>query len=121
MNTFLIAVSSVVISVAAQFCLKAGMMQPGVKAALAQPMQWRTLWEVGANGFVLAGFGLYGIGALVWLAVLARWEVSKAYPIVGLGFVFAVAGGALMGESVTTQRFGGVALICAGVWLVGRS
>lgn len=121
MNTFLIALSSVVISVAAQFCLKAGLMQPAVKASLAQPLQWRMLVDLGGNGFILAGFGLYGVGAAIWLAVLSRWDVSKAYPMVGLGFVLAVAGGMLMGESVTAQRFGGVVLICAGVWLVGRS
>jgi multidrug transporter EmrE-like cation transporter len=41
--------------------------------------------------------------------------------LVGLGFVFTVAIGFLVGEQVTIPRVIGVALICAGVFLVGRS
>lgn len=47
--------------------------------------------------------------------------MSKAYPLVGLGFVFTVLVGYLLGEQVTLPRVIGVALICAGVFLVGRS
>ena len=74
------------------------------------------------NGQVCPG----GIRAL-WsgcsglLGVLSKWDVSKAYPLIGLGFVFTVAMGYLLGEEVTLTRVLGVALICAGVVLVGRS
>ena len=69
---------------------------------------------------VLGGFLLYGLGAVVWLGVLSRWDVSKAYPLVGLGFAFTVAIGLMTGEHVTLSRMAGVALIRARVFL-GRS
>ena len=70
---------------------------------------------------VLGGFLLYGLGAIVWLGVLSKWDVSKAYPLVGLGFVFTVAIGFMVGEHITLPRVVGVMLICAGVFLVGQS
>jgi drug/metabolite transporter (DMT)-like permease len=73
------------------------------------------------NPFVLGGFLLYGIGALVWLEVLSHWDVSKAYPLVGLGFGLSLVIGIALGEHVTTLRTIGVVLICIGVFLVGRS
>ena len=92
-----------------------------VKAAMAQPLTALSAFEILTNKFVFAGFALYGIGAIVWLGVLSRWDVSKAYPLVGLGFALTAIVGALLGEQVTLQRFLGVALICAGVFVVGRS
>ena len=41
------------------------------------------------NKFLITGFMLYGLGAIVWLGVLAKWDVSKAYPLVGLGFLLS--------------------------------
>jgi len=122
MNTLIIAILSIVFSVTAQFALKAGMSSTSVKAVLAQPFSILTPWSILTNKFVFAGFCLYGLGAIVWLAVLSKWDVSKAYPLVGLGFVLTVLVGALAGEQVTVARSAGVALICAGVFLVaGRS
>lgn len=121
MNTLLIAIISVALSVAAQFSLKAGMSGEGVMAALAQPYSLKTLFNVLTDKYVFGGFLLYGPGAVVWLGVLSKWDVSKAYPLVELGFVFTVAIGFLAGEQVTLPRVSGVALICAGVFLVGRS
>jgi drug/metabolite transporter (DMT)-like permease len=71
--------------------------------------------------YVLSGFILYGLGAVVWLSVLAKWDVSKAYPLVGLGFVLTAIVGVLIGEAVTLGRLLGVILISFGVILVGRS
>lgn len=122
MKTLLIAIISIALSVAAQFSLKAGMSGERVKAALSeQPHSFRTLFDVLTDRYVLGGFLLYGLGAVVWLAVLSKWDVSKAYPLVGLGFVGTAVIGFLVGEQVTVPRVIGVALICGGVILVGQS
>ena len=121
MNTLTIAVLSILLSVGAQFSLKAGMSSAEVKEVLEEPLALRTLISVLTNKFIFGGFLLYGMGAVVWLAVLAKWDVSKAYPLVGLGFVFTVAIGFVLGEQVTMMRTIGVLFLCCGVFLVGRS
>ena len=121
MNTLVIAILSITLSVVAQFSLKAGMSSAAVKAILAQPFTLRTVFTVLTDKFVLGGFLLYGLGAVVWLGVLSKWDVSKAYPLVGLGFIFTVAIGFMVGEHVSLPRVIGVTLICAGVFLVARS
>lgn len=121
MNTFTVAIVSVALSVAAQFSLKTGMSSEGVRIALAQPYSLRTLFDVLTERHVFGGFLLYGVGAVVWLGVLAKWDVSKAYPLVGLGFVLTVAIGFFAGEQVTLRRVIGVALIYVGVFLIARS
>jgi drug/metabolite transporter (DMT)-like permease len=109
MTVFLLALVSILISVAAQFTLKAGMRgSPGLPEVFLQPL-------------VLAGLGLYGLSAVCWLGVLGRWDVSKAYPMVGLGFVVAALVGLWLGEPVSPLRWAGVALICCGVMLISRS
>jgi len=110
-QTILLAITSILLSVAAQFALKAG-----TRACVGC-----SPWAMPFQPMVFLGFCFYGISALVWLWVLARWDVSKAYPMVGLGFVLSVAVGAALGEPVPAARWMGVALICAGVLLVGRS
>lgn len=120
MNTLVIAILSIGLSVAAQFFLKAGMSSGVIKEIMAQPLTLRAVFIVLTNKFILSGFLLYGLGAVVWLKVLSKWDVSKAYPLVGLGFVFTVAIGFLIGEHVTMPRVIGVVLICAGVFLIGR-
>lgn len=121
MHIIFVAIASIALSVAAQFSLKAGMSSLAVKVALAEPLSIRTAFEVLTNRYVFLGFALYGIGAVVWLGVLARWDVSKAYPMVGLGFVLTAIVGALIGEHITLIRVLGIGLICTGVILVGRS
>ncbi len=121
MNTFAIALLSIALSVAAQFSLKAGMSDQGTREAMGQPFSLGSLTAVMTNKYVLGGFVLYGLGAVIWLGVLSKWDVSKAYPLVGLGFVFTVMVGLILGEQVSPLRAGGVALICAGVILVAQS
>jgi Uncharacterised protein family UPF0546. len=120
-KTLLLAILSIVLSVTAQFSLKAGMSGEGIKAILAQPKSFMTIVFILLDKYVVGGFLLYGLGAVVWLGVLSKWEVSKAYPLVGFGFVFSVVVGYLLGEQVTILRVIGVMMICVGVLLVGRS
>jgi multidrug transporter EmrE-like cation transporter len=111
MHPWILAVVSVLLSVAAQFALKAGMK------GQADAVIWKALLQP----LVMVGFLLYGLGAVVWLSVLARWDVSKAYPLVGLGFVLTALVGWCLGEQLSLQRWLGLALIVAGVALVARS
>lgn len=71
---------------------------------------------------VLGGLTLYGFGTVVWLRVLAQTELSQAYPFVGLGFVMTAGLGYLVfDETLGPTRLIGIALVIAGVILVGRS
>ena len=118
MNVFLLAVTSIVMSVAAQFALKAGMTE--IKSGLP-PLEsagMHSLVPFLTNKWLILGFALYGLGAIVWLSVLTRWDVSKAYPLVGLGFVLSLVVGFALGEMVTLGRILGVLLIVAGVVVV---
>ena len=121
MTTFLIAVLSVLFSVGAQFLLKTGMSGEHVRQAMEQGFGAGTLVTVLTDKYVMSGFLMYGLGAIVWLGVLAAWDVSRAYPIVGLGFALTVAIGWMIGENVTLVRAVGVAMICTGVVLVARN
>ncbi len=121
MKMFLVAFLSVMMSVAAQFSLKAGMSKTHLDSGLIEIYSIKGLYAAFTNLYILAGFMLYGLGAVVWLGVLSKWDVSKAYPLVGLGFLFTVFVGFLLGEQVTIFRVIGVVLISFGVFLVGRS
>ena len=108
-------------SVGAQFFLKAGMSSERIRSALDRAELGKTILAIATEKGILIGFVLYGLGALIWLAVLTEWDVSKAYPMVGLGFVLTAVIGVMLGEHVSLARLAGVTLICCGVFLVGRT
>ena len=121
LNPLFLALISVVISVAAQFTLKAGTNLPSTKAALGTAMSWGNIYVIASNYVLLLGLALYALSAVLWIAVLARWDVSKAYPLVGLGFILTLAIGAALGEQVSASRALGVVLIAAGILLITRA
>ena len=121
MNTLIAAIGCVLLSVTAQFLIKAGMSSAAVKTALAQPAGLHTAGAVMLSPSIVIGFLFYTLGAVLWLAVLARWDVSKAYPLEGLGFALALLVGFAIGEEVTVMRAVGVLLICAGVFVVSAN
>jgi drug/metabolite transporter (DMT)-like permease len=113
---------SVTLSAVAQITMKAGMSQPPMRAALAAGDHLATAMAAASNPFLIAGFGLYFVGALVWLLVLARVNVSVAYPFVSLGFLLTAGLAALLlGESVSVKRLLGILLVGLGVYIVARS
>jgi multidrug transporter EmrE-like cation transporter len=114
MLTLCIAILSVSFSVLAQYLLKAGVQT----APLGEISNLHLLAK---NWRIWAGFACYSTAALIWLRVLADWDVSKAYPMMGIGFVLALLVGLLYGETITMGRILGVLAIFIGVILVARS
>jgi multidrug transporter EmrE-like cation transporter len=69
-----------------------------------------------------AGMLCYGASVCVWLAALSKAPVSTAYPMLSLGYI-VVAGVSVLwlDETLSPAKMLGIALICAGVFLVSRS
>ncbi len=125
---FLMVLLSVGLSALAQISLKAGMaaatagrtaVAMGGSAPVDGPLA--ALGSAFTQPYVLLGLGLYGLGAMVWMLVLAKLDVSVAYPFVALGFIVVmVLGAVVFGEPVTVAKVFGTALVGIGVWLIAR-
>lgn len=102
-----------------QVCLKKGMMGMGESSLLQMSAKPLALL---ANAWLWAGGFLYLLSFALWLVVLSGTELSKAYPMVSLGYlVTSVLGVLLFGEQVTFTRFAGLFIILSGVLVMSRS
>jgi multidrug transporter EmrE-like cation transporter len=108
--SFWFILGGVLLNATAQLLLKAGTnaMPLGVRLAI--------------EPHILAGLACYVISVVVWVVALSRVPVSIAYPMLSIGYVVnAIAAWALLGETVTTMRMAGIAVIVVGVFMVARS
>jgi drug/metabolite transporter (DMT)-like permease len=71
---------------------------------------------------IIAGIVSFGCSLLLWLYVLARIDVSQAYPLIALGIVITSLGGVfLLGEPMSSLRLLGTTVVIVGVVLVSLS
>ncbi|MFH1850486.1 MAG: hypothetical protein ABH879_10000 [archaeon] len=72
------------------------------------------------NYNIMLGFLLYGIACAGMIIALKNGELSVLYPFVSLSFVWVSAVSVyVLGETLTAANWGGVAVIIAGVSLLG--
>jgi drug/metabolite transporter (DMT)-like permease len=86
-------------------------------------IDWQTGFSLTAPVLLLVcGAGLYIASFAVWLVILARHELSAAYPAaIGLTLAFSTIGAALLlSEPLSPLRLFGIALIFLGILLVTR-
>ena len=104
----------------AQILLKYGMTSPSIQNSFESSF-YNGVIAVLSNIYVVGGLFAYVTSAAVWLGVLTKIEVSKAYPFVGLGFIgtmlFAYY---FLNEPLTVTKCSGTLLIIAGVLLVTK-
>lgn len=111
----------VILNVVGQLSLKYGMSQFG-NFSLSLSTLPPVFLKAATNPNVLLGLVCYGLGFLVWLIVLSKAEVSYAYPLISLGYVFtAILARAMFGEAVSLTRMAGILVTCLGVFLIARS
>lgn len=122
LSLFALIAVSVALSSLAQIVLKAGMSTPAVLEGLEAAPWWRAAQTIGTTPLVLGGLALYFLSALLWLLVLARIEVSLAYPFVAMGFILTMLlGWWVHGDQLSVARVAGTLLIAVGVAVVARS
>jgi len=121
-HVLILILTSVGMTSLAQIVLKAGMNNSAVQQALQASPGWHTAVAVVGQPLVMTGLAIYFAAAFVWLLVLARVEVSLAYPFVGLGFIVTMLlAWAIHGDNLSPARIAGTLIIAAGVAVLSRS
>jgi multidrug transporter EmrE-like cation transporter len=116
---WLIAIS-VVVSVLGQTIIKVGVSQPRIVTETAIWM--KPIAMIVQSPLVMFGLVLYAIGALAWILVLSKMNLSYAYPFLALNFVLiTVMGRVVLHEPVPTMRWFGLGFIIIGILIVSRS
>ena len=115
---------SVVLAAFAQLTLKHGMNQVThqgeIPLSLRDPVT--LMKRVGLNVSVWAGLLTFVASASVWLIVLSRTSLSFAYPFASLTYVLIlVFDRFVLNQPISGLRYGGVALIIAGLLLISRT
>lgn len=112
---------SVTLSATAQTTLKLGMSSPFVQQAIASASAFSIFSSILTNWYVMGGLALYFASAAVWLFVLAKVEVSFAYPFVGLGFILTMLLAYLInGEALSVAKIIGTLCIAIGIAFIAQ-
>jgi multidrug transporter EmrE-like cation transporter len=110
---YLLLLLAILVSVTGQLLFKLGMMRHPEFSVL-------NVAGLRRNWPVLAGFGCYGLSTVLYLQVLAKLELSVAYPTASLAYVLVIVMSRLLfKEIVSPRRWLAVVIICGGVVLVG--
>ncbi|MCK4538573.1 MAG: EamA family transporter [Candidatus Krumholzibacteria bacterium] len=118
-KSLLLIIATVCLNTAGQFMMKAGINKIG-KLDLSNIAG--TTMKVITSGFVIGGFCSYAVSAVLWIVILSRAELSWAFPMVSLSYVItALLAPVLLNEPFSVQRFAGILVICAGVFLVSKT
>lgn len=121
-KSLILILLAIVISVGGQLSLKYGTGLLGRIDGQAVSGGWSLLVRVVGNPYIVAGIGLYGLGAVVWIVVLSRVPLSFAYPMLGLSYVLVLlVSRFILNEHVSLLRWVGALLIVTGAALVSRT
>ena len=112
MKDIAIVLLSVALGALGQIAFKYGALQIPATGTLLDKITWP----------IVLGLGLYGISTILWIQALRSVELSFAYPLISLGYVFVfLASYFLFHEAIGLSRVAGLALILGGIFLVARS
>ena len=109
------------LSACGQLALKMGVSKPSVENAMQSGI-YETILAALTSPLIWLGLAIYGLSVALWLWVLAKVDLSVAYPFVGVSFLVTMLFGVfILSENVTATRIIGTILIFTGCVLVARS
>lgn len=112
---------SVLLAAGAQLTLKHGMNLVADSSG-ALKLSASSIKDVVTTPAVWGGLFLFGLSAIVWLAVLSRTSLSFAYPFASLSYVLILlADKFVLDETIPGLRWAGVFCIMVGIVLVAQT
>ena len=117
-GTFALLMIAMSLTVTGELLLKNGMNRHGeLNVSLSTLVP--TAVKLFSSPYVIGGFVFVFSGALFWLAVLSRWPLSLAYPLLSISYIIGIVLSVLLlKEKVTWVQVLGVLVIVVGVTLV---
>jgi len=113
---FVLLLVSVLISTAGQFCLKIGANKLG-RVNIGNAINH--IANIITTPELLIGLTCYAIGAVVYILLLTRVNLSVAGPSISVGYIFSVLLGYwILKEPISLMRLFGLSFIVVGVILV---
>lgn len=107
---------NLLISVGAQFLLKAAMLELG---AFDGGRGWLAYLLSMINPQVIGGLVMYGLGTILWILCLGKLDLSLAYPAGTLQYLLIFAGAWFwFDEQISVLRLLGMLVICLGVLIM---
>jgi drug/metabolite transporter (DMT)-like permease len=117
MSVLILILISVTLGVFGQISLKKGMNSVGRMEL--KDLITSKIFSLVREKFVILGVILYVSATFIWLVILSQEEVSFAYPLIAMGYIFvAILGKILFNENLTFFRMLGIILIVIGVYLI---
>ena len=117
MDVLILILTCVIIGVFGQLFMKRGMNSIG-NIDLKELFSPR-IFSIVFQRYVFLGITLYILASIIWLDVLSKAELSFAYPLIGIGYIFtSILAWLFFGEKLTLIRVLGILLICSGVYLI---
>ena len=121
-QSWLLILGSVSLGVVGQLSLKVGMNQVGAIESTALGQLRATAARVFSMPLVWVGLGCYGVSALLWMVIVSRLDLSRAYLLLASMYVLIpLASWLVLGESIPPLRWLGMVVVVLGVAIVARS
>lgn len=118
-STFGLLLVAMSLTVTGELLLKSGINRIGGELNLSLSNIFPAAVKLFSNLFIVGGFAFVFGGALFWLAVLSRWDLSLAYPLLSISYIIGIILSVLiLKEKVTLLQVLGVLVIIGGVTLV---
>jgi multidrug transporter EmrE-like cation transporter len=109
--TYALLFVAICLTVTGEVLLKAGMNEVGEFSFTPAAM-----FETFTHWRIVAGFALIFGGALFWLYVISRFDLSYAYPLLALSYIaILIPSWLVLGEQITINKIVGALIIVCGV------
>jgi drug/metabolite transporter (DMT)-like permease len=112
-----IIVLCAIIGSAGQILLKKGLNVIGTVSL--KDMLGPNVFKVVFQPFVFSGIALYAFSMLLWIYALSNFDVSFAFPLVSLSYVFAgIFSIIFLKETIPVMRWAGIFVIVTGCFMI---
>jgi len=120
MRGYLYAILTIVIASVGQIILKFGIDKSLNSHNLKSINNFLDFYLIFSAPLVLLGLIFYGLSAFLWIVVLSEFDLSIAYPILGLTYILVLLLSLFfLGESLSILKVTGTLFVLFGVALIG--
>ena len=123
LKTYILILIMVTVTPVGDVFLRKGMARIGAMASWAPADVFHFFFRAFTSGTIWLGIALQLAFFVAYLLVLSWADYSYVQPVSqSLSYpIIALLGRYVLGESITPLRWAGVAIICCGVFMVGRT